>query len=195
MVPKSNSVISAGISSLGLPRCPSAVFGTIIRVVVNALNCVMFRGAISHIDRESGKIVPSAADTNASPAIPMKQLVGRTPATIQHCPPNTILRAVRRSMDNHAPPKATTAFRVPVLQVIATNGLCLAAFATNLPKSLPTLSSPGFSDYSESPKAFTDSYRDLAHACILVKFAGVSREHRWIEEQVKEAQCNTSRAI
>ena len=93
--------LGLGSSVEGLLRWsgPSTVIGSVIPIVVDAVDGVLWRWAIAHICEERLKgFQPSFADRDPSTSVPREVFAGHSRATINHVRPNLKLTGMRHAM-------------------------------------------------------------------------------------------------
>lgn len=133
--------IRSRIVSLFRASGPFAVFGTIVSVIINSVNRVVFAGLLSHIGVEIFKSEPAIAHRDSATAVmPKRPLVGVSTSG-QHCSPNPVGRTTTHTMSRFAfggavALQTATALRVVIKQFSALHDLDAAADAPTQPPTL-----------------------------------------------------------
>lgn len=78
-----------GIIHLFSMRCPCAIFGAVVTVIVNAIQGISFR-ALAHITNKQEKVVPSVANLDSAMPIILKTSRRRTLTSGYHTRPHLI---------------------------------------------------------------------------------------------------------
>jgi hypothetical protein len=108
LVPRNGS---SAVVGLLFPGSPAAIIGTVRAVIVDSVNG-RSGGAIPHVGKEDGEVIPFLAHGDASASVGGKGPIGRIPATLPDSTPSVVQRMpsapVRReALDRGLRPEAT----------------------------------------------------------------------------------------
>lgn len=136
-----DSDIATVMSRLFSPCCPHTVVGTVITVIIQAINSMLRGWPRPHICEKVRKTIsakPSLADADTTPAIVLIRNVIRIATTLSHSAPRRELRSAGLSMSSMPfcrglTPKTTAASRTAANKAGRQDGGCVAARAFALP--------------------------------------------------------------
>lgn len=161
---------SAPVLGLRFCRGPSAVFGSISKFRIDAIQRHLWR-SISHISPKCLEVAPPLADTNSASAVVGKLLVAWVKATPLHGSPALMRRAAGRRVSspasaNHLFLQTTAASRIPSAEGVASDRGYRPAITNTFPDdSLSVAGRPVLhsADCDQPPVSGSRSIHKLPH--------------------------------
>lgn len=169
---KFNPTVASLIICLFFPRCPTAVFGRVWTVIVNAVEGVFWRRALPHIGYKVLKFLPTLTDPNSATAIIFKRFHFWIATTITHCPPNIINWRMRKSMLAFTTTRLMRAKPRP-----ENNSFCTAITAAQklAPTSMLMTTRFNLSQYRPTIESLSDNNIFRLHGFISEKYLSMAR--------------------
>lgn len=121
------------VVGLCLPRCPLAIFGTVVSVVINTLKCVA-SWSFPHVLEEGTEVLPAVTDLDAPPTVAYVSIGVRVCTPLPHVAPYVPFRCFTQSMR-----RLTSAIRRLLCYLDVFPGTLISPAATTLNDSQGSL--------------------------------------------------------